>query len=78
MTVDDTRRYKPGANKRPRGWHRGVGQDALWEAAAARLDAARLAEGVEDPRAAADPVVASVRPAVQNASSAATSADLSK
>jgi hypothetical protein len=53
-------KYRPGANHRPRGWHRGVGQDALWEAAAARLDAARLAEGLEDPRAVADPVVAGV------------------
>jgi hypothetical protein len=77
MTVDETRRYKPGANKRPRGdiaaagRHRGRGQDALWLAAVDRIDAARLSEGLEDEPA----VMARVAPTGQDAHRAPLSAD---
>jgi hypothetical protein len=56
------RTQKHKGKRRPRRYHRGPAQAARWEAAAARLDSARLAEGLQDPRTVADPVVAGVAP----------------
>lgn len=60
MDDETKRQFKPKGRKRPRAWHRGGMQDALWTAAVARLDTARLAEGLQDPRETSDPVLAPV------------------